>query len=261
MLHTNALEKLRQELSRKRKRPHAVYFSPSCDIFQLVPQVLELGYQVLEHLLQEGIGVSFLTKGVIPPEHFDLLRRYAPHVRAQIGITTLDADIATCFEPHAAQPGGRVTQIEQLIAAGIETHARLDPILPGVTDDEQTLEVLFAELAHRGVKQSAASVLFFRPTIMHILKRELQGTRYTDVLLRHYSQCGRLGIHADRSTVTALPQTIREQIYANVRSIAERHGIAVRICACKNPDIVTGSCRIAGRWEKPHPDNAQPVLF
>ena len=66
VLYNNTLEKLRQELSRKRKRPHAIYFSPSCDLFQPVPQVLELGYQVLGYLLQEGIGVSFLSKGVIP---------------------------------------------------------------------------------------------------------------------------------------------------------------------------------------------------
>ena len=89
VLYNNTLEKLRQELSRKRKRPHAVYFSPSCDLFQPVPQVLKLGYQVLDYLLQEGIGVSFLTKGMIPPEHFALLCRHAAQVRAQIGITTL----------------------------------------------------------------------------------------------------------------------------------------------------------------------------
>jgi DNA repair photolyase len=237
-----------------------VYFSPSCDLFQPVPQVLELGYQVLAYLLQEGIGISFLTKGVIPPEHFDLLSRHASCVRAQIGVTTLDADIAACFEPQAALPAIRVAQIERLIAAGIETHARLDPILPGVTDDAPTLEMLFAELARRGVTQSAASVLFLRPAIMHILKRELQDTRYLDVLLRHFSRCSRFGIHAERSAVTALPQATREQIYAKVRLIAKRHGITVRICACKNPDIAAGSCLIAGRWEK-HIENEQPVLF
>ncbi|MHB9130882.1 MAG: SPL family radical SAM protein [Armatimonadota bacterium] len=261
MLYANTFEKLRQELSRKRKRPHAVYFSPSCDLFQPVPHVLELGYQVLEYLLQEGIGVAFLTKGVIPPEHFDLLGRHASYVRAQIGVTTLDADIAACFEPYAAHPAVRVAQIKQLIAAGIETHARLDPILPGVTDDESTLETLFAELARHGVKQSAASVLFLRPAIMHILKRELQDTRYLDVLLQQFSQCGRLGIHAERSTVTALPQTKREEVYTKVRSIAERYDITVRICACKNPDIATGSCRIAGQWENTYLENEQPVLF
>ena len=183
-------------------------------------------------------------------------------MRAQIGITTLDAKIAHCFEPGAAAPEVRIAQIVRLISAGIETHARPDPILPGVTDDQVTLEALFAELARCGVKQSAASMLFLRPAIIHILKRELRETRYSERIFASFSQCGRLGIHAEHSTVTALPQTIREQVYENVRSIAKRHDIAVHICACKNPDISKGSCRIAGRWtndEQQHSE--QPVLF
>jgi DNA repair photolyase len=261
LLYSNTLEKLRLELSRKRKRPHAVYFSPSCDLFQPVAPVLALGYQVLEFLLHEGIGVSFLTKGVIPSEHLDLLCRYASHVRAQIGITTLNPEIAACFEPFAAHPQVRIAQMGRLIAAGVETHARLDPMLPGVTDEETALETLFAELARSGVKQSAVSLLFLRPTIMHTLKRALSGTPYQNLLFANFSQCGRLGIHAERSTVTALPQAVREAVYTKVRAIAARYDITVRICACKNPDISTGSCRIAGRWGDEHLNNDQPVLF
>ena len=41
VLYSNTLDKLRQELARKRKRPQTVYFSPSCDLFQPVPQVLD----------------------------------------------------------------------------------------------------------------------------------------------------------------------------------------------------------------------------
>ena len=105
-------------------------------------------------------------------------------------------------------------------------------------------------------------MLFLRPAIIHILKRELREIRYLDRIFASFSQCGRLGIHAERSTVTALPQTVREEAYARVRSIAKRHDIAVRICACKNPDISQGSCRITGRRsnnEQQHRE--QPVLF
>lgn len=260
VLYTNTLDKLRRELAGKRKRPYVVYFSPSCDLFQPVSQVLDLAYNVLAYLLNEGIGVSFLSKGVIPPEHFDLLCQYASRVRAQIGITTLDPNIAVCFEPYAAHPEIRIAQIGRLIAAGIETHARLDPIIPGVTDDEVTLEALFAKLARYGVKGAAASMLFLRPAIMQILQRELRDTSYIGLLLAYFSQCGRLSIQAERSTVTALPQTIREAVYAKVRSIAGRHDIAVHICACKNPDISQGTCHIAGRWSHANEYSEQPVF-
>jgi len=40
--YTNTLAKLREELRRKRKKPTTVYFSPSSDLFQPVPEVLRL---------------------------------------------------------------------------------------------------------------------------------------------------------------------------------------------------------------------------
>ena len=51
-LYANTAAKLREELPRKRKRPRAVYFSPSSDLFQRVPEVLDLAYEVLEFLLE-----------------------------------------------------------------------------------------------------------------------------------------------------------------------------------------------------------------
>jgi len=43
VLYENTLEKLKDELARKRTKPRAVYFSPSCDLFQPLPEVLSLG--------------------------------------------------------------------------------------------------------------------------------------------------------------------------------------------------------------------------
>ena len=40
--YTNTLAKLREELPRKRKKPATVYFSPSSDPFQPVPEVLKM---------------------------------------------------------------------------------------------------------------------------------------------------------------------------------------------------------------------------
>jgi DNA repair photolyase len=261
VLYTNTLERLQQEYLRKRTRPHAIFFSPSSDVFQPVQQVLDVGYQVFEWLLEHGVGVSFLTKGVIPPAHFELLCRYPSRVRAQIGITTLDAEIAASMEPGAAAPTVRLAQLARLVAAGIETHARVDPILPGMTDDSATLEALFSELARCGVRQSAVSMLFLRPTIVQNLRRELCGTAYGDRLLAHFRHGSHTGLHGGRSSVWALPRDVRAKVFVLVCTIAERQGIHVRVCACENPDIVSGTCHLAGRWESTLPAHEQPVLF
>jgi hypothetical protein len=58
----------------------------------------------------------------------------------------------------------------------------------------------------------------------------------------------RIRIHAGKCIVTTLPQKDRQVILDRLRTVAKRHGIAVRLCMCKNPDITAGSCYISGRW-------------
>jgi DNA repair photolyase len=260
-VYTNTLEKLQRELARKKQRPVVVYFSPSCDTFQPIPEVLELAYQTFEFLLREGIGISILTKGVMPEKHLVLLARYATLVRVQVGITTLDPEIASRLEPGAASPEVRLAQIGHLIAAGIETQARFDPIIPGVKDDDATIDRLCTELARRGICRIAASTLFLRPVILQSLQRALHGTPLLDRMLQPFASRQRLGIHAEGSSVTALPPVMREAMYGRIRTIAERHGITMRICACKNPDIASGSCQITGRWDNSQVRQLQPKLF
>jgi DNA repair photolyase len=84
VLYRNTLNKLKEELAHKRKRPQAVYFSPSSDLFQPVPEVLELGYRVLELLFSQGVGVAFLSKGHIPGKMMNLLLNNADKVKAQV---------------------------------------------------------------------------------------------------------------------------------------------------------------------------------
>ena len=125
VLYRNTLSKLKEELAHKRKRPQAVYFSPSSDLFQPVPEVLELGYHVLEFLLSRGIGIAFLSKGYIPKKIMSLLLKHADNVRAQVGIITLDENVQHMFEPNTADPDTRIAQIARLVSGGIATEARL----------------------------------------------------------------------------------------------------------------------------------------
>jgi DNA repair photolyase len=257
VLYQNTLDKLKAELARKKQRPYAVYFSPSSDLFQPVPEVLELGYHILEFLFSQGMGVAFLSKGQIPEKTMELLLTNADKVRAQIGITTLDENIQRMFEPNAAIPRVRIEQINRLIAGGIATEARLDPILPGLTDNEDALRQLFTDLAGPNVKRVAISALFLRSSVLESLKRNIKDAELLQRLLASYRDAKRMAIHAERSSVKALPGTVRKEIYARVSCIAQVHDIKVSICGCKNPDITYGTCNIGGSW----PIQATQQLF
>lgn len=254
VLYANTLVKLRAELSARRKRPAAVYFSPSSDIFQPVPEVLDLAYEILRFLLNERVGVAFLTKGEIPARHMELLTGSAARVHAGIGLITLDEALSRKFEPRAARPVVRLAQAKALVEAGVGTQIRLDPILPGLTDDLESMKALCKAVADIGVREIAASVLFLRPAVVQSLKRRLDGGAL-EKLLSSFNPSVRLGIHAERSTVTAMPAVQRRRIYSRLEETAGEHGITVRLCACKNPDIAASSCGIADQW----PDSTGPT--
>jgi DNA repair photolyase len=257
----NTLEKLKRELAGKRRLPTAVFFSPASDLFQPVPQVLELGHQILELLLSKGIGVVFLTKGWIPENTLGLILRHADQVRAQIGITTLDEGIAGNFEPNAASPSERLEQMAALIAGGVPSQARLDPVLPGLTDDTDRLMSLFGALAKAGVTHAAAGLLFLRPGILNSLKRNVQDKEVLQETLRFYGDASRLAIRAENSTIGVLPQATRAEIFARIRNAGEKSEIRLSVCACKNPDIASGTCGIGGAWPRQPKHEAQPMLF
>ncbi len=258
---TNTLAKLRDELRRKRKKPSTVYFSLLSDRFEPVPDVLDTTYSVFEFLLESQIGVAFVTKRRIPERHRKLLAAHAPLVQGRIGVITLDTVIATAFEPFAAPPGVRLSQAGELIHAGILVEARLDPILPGVTDDQESLERLCAALAGIGIHTIAASVLFLRPAVVGSLRRHVEDKQLMGRLFSVFAGSTPMAIHAGNSRVRALPAVARLEIMDRLKSIARRYRLNVLVCACKNPDIASGSCHISGRWPPTARENSQLGLF
>jgi DNA repair photolyase len=258
--YTNTLAKLREELRRKRKKPTTVYFSPSSDPFQPIPEVLDMAYDVFTFLLESKIGVTFVTKGLIPQRHRNLLAAHAPLVQGRIGVITLDPAITSMFEPLTTTSEIRLAQAAELIGAGIPIEARLDPILPGVTDDADSLESLCAALADIGVRTIAASVLFLRPAVVGSLRRRVEDKSMLGRLLNSFAGSKPLAIHAGNSRVRALPTVARLEIMERLKSVACRYGMKVLVCACKNPDIASGSCHISGRWPPAARESRQLAL-
>jgi DNA repair photolyase len=261
VLYENTLDMLRDELTRRRTKPQAVYFSPSSDLFQPAPEVLELGEAIIRFLLGKGIGVALVTKGHIPDHVLGLLSDHAELVRAQIGIITLDEGIAQTFEPNAARLRRRLAQIEALVRAGVPTEARIDPILPTVTASPAATDRLFAALADIGVKRAAVDMLFLRPAIVQSLRRGVHDKQMLTRLLDAFPRPSPTGEGAGRAPSQKLPLEVRRETFALMRDAAAAHDIEVSICACENPDLARGTCNITGRWFKASPRSVQLPLL
>jgi hypothetical protein len=65
-------------------------------------------------------------------------------------------------------------------------------------------------------------------------------------------------IHAAHSSVVPLPRPKREEIYINVRKVANNYAIDISVCGCMNPDI-GGTCNIEGNWQVTSPSTM--VIF
>jgi len=239
-LYVNLPSLLKDELSRKKIIPPWVILNTSSDCFQPHPDVLRITYEVIRILLDHGIGISFLTKGVIPKRFFDLFAEFPGRILAQVGLVSLSERYWKGYEPHTPSPELRIENIRNLKKVGIAPEIRIDPIIPFVTDTENEVESLFIRLEGLGVKKVTLSYLHLRPAIQQQLMRELSPLhqRIIDSCFRtqEWKTVG------SSSKTKLLPRPIRERGYERIREIAERFGITALICQCKNPDLKADFC-------------------
>lgn len=244
ILYENTAEVLASELRRRRRKPHRVYFSPSSDAFQDIPEVQEVTYRTMSILLDAGVEVSFLTKGFVTGQFFELFRTAAPGVFAQVGITTLNPVLSTTLEPQAASPELRLETMRRLGDIGAQTTARLDPLIPDVTDRRPNIEPLLESLCRVGVRFAAASYMFVRPRLaraIHKLLSEVSGGQLNT------ERWARQGFSGGCGGGQMLGVAARAGRFAALKAWGENAGVCVMPCRCKNPEVGGQGCAIAGR--------------
>jgi DNA repair photolyase len=231
---------LEEELSRKRVFPQWVILNTSSDCFQPLPDIIRVTCEVIRILLDHGIGISFLTKGVIPPQCLELFRRAPEKILAQVGLVSLSEEYWKRYEPYTPSPEMRLENIEMLNGIGITPEIRIDPIIPFVTDTEEEMENLFKRLKHLEVKRVTLSYLHLRPAIERQLMNELSPL-HRRLIESCFRTQGWKTVGSSTKT-KLLPKTVREKGYERIRKIAKDFGIASSVCQCKNPDLEGDIC-------------------
>jgi len=220
--------------------PRTVIFNTATDCFQPHPDILTVTFQAMALLLERGIDISFLTKGSIPRRFIDLFKAYRENVQAQIGLVSLSEGYWRSYEPGAASPREKLGNIEGLLAAGIETQVRVDPVIPFVTDTPGEAESLFRVLGRRGVRKVSLSYLHLRPAIQRQLRVELPPL-HQKIMESCYQNQDWLEVGLSTKT-KLLPRRLREVGYMRIKEVARSHGISAVICSCKNPDLQGETC-------------------
>lgn len=244
LVYRDTAARAERELARKRRKPTAAYFCPSCDAFQPVEAVLEASYRTTRVLLEAGVGVEFVTKGAVPGRFLDLFSRHPGRVSAQVGVTTLDDSLRAALEPGAAPVGERLLNISRLKDAGVSVAVRADPLIYGVTDGDSGLAALMAACRERAVTDVAASYLFLRPAVTAGLKRHVADRELLQRILAPYAEGQRFQLRGGAGGGLALPQPIRRAGFTRLRQLAAKHGVHVHLCGCKNPDLTAERCHL-----------------
>ncbi len=258
VLYVNTPEVVAQELRHKRRKPQRVYFSPSSDAFQYLPQVQDVSPRTMCVLLQSGVEIAFLTKGFITRPFLDLFAGHVERVFAQIGITTLDLGLWRRFEPRTAPPPMRVAAIETLIRLGVQTTVRLDPPIPGLTDSDDNLQPLLQSLSQAGIRDAAASFLFLRPQIVN----RIQALNATYVPALADQASWPYQEFADGSGGGRMrPASERAERLARLLALGNSVGIRNRPCRCKNPELSTEPCGITGPQPPARADLPKQTTF
>jgi len=239
-LYANLPDLLREELLRKKIVPQWVILNTSSDCFQHHPDILNITYEVIRILVDRGIGISFLTKGLIPNRFFDLLRMSPEKIFAQVGLVSLSERYWKEYEPGTPSPEKRLENVQRLKEIGIVPEIRIDPIIPFVTDTEIEGTTLFRRLQEIGVKRVTLSYLHLRPAIQEQLMRELSPLHRKVIESCFKAQEWKAIGSSTRTKL--LPKTIREKGYQRMKEMGEGFGITASVCQCKNPDLKGDLC-------------------
>jgi len=188
----------------------------------------------LEILTQHDCKLQIITKSSIVLRDVDLLKKKPSMV--SLTITTIDDDLARVIEPHAPLPSKRLKTAENLINKGIPTSIRIDPIIPFVNDDQESL---IKTLVSIGVKHVTVSTYKVKPDNWQRLSAALP--KAAEKLEPLYFEKGeKIGRY------TYLPKSLRLKIMEKMRLTAEKYGVKFGTCREGLNHLNTASCD--GSW-------------
>jgi DNA repair photolyase len=186
-------------------------------------QPAERRFEVTRGILEvfaagKGRRVSITTKSDLVARDTDLLRAIASRniLHVNVSITTLSAELARLLEPRAPRPDLRLAAVKQLADAGIAVGVFAMPVLPLMTDRQESLEQLAQAARDAGAHYLCGNVLFLRPSAQKIFFPFL-AERFPH-LLRRYRQRYGASPYIRGAYVESLKQRLGE--------IRSRYGLA-----------------------------------
>lgn len=165
VVKVNAGEVARRELSRPSWKREHVAMGTNTDPYQRAEGRYRLMPDIIRALADSGTPFSILTKGTLLARDIPLLKSASGSVSVGMGISLalLDPKLARTVEPGTPSPAARLELVSRLRDAGLPCGVMAMPILPWLTDGDESLDRLFGALARAGATGVTAGALHLRP--------------------------------------------------------------------------------------------------
>ena len=191
----------------------------------------------LSILAQSNCRIQVITKSNLVTRDIDLLTKVPATVA--VTITTDNNDKARLIEPYAPSPNERLKTVETLISKGVPVSVRLDPVIPFVNDN---VESLIATLANMGVKHLTSSTYKVKRDNWQRFALALP-TAAKKLKSLYFDEGEKLG------GCVLLPKAIRLKLLNTVRSLALENGLHFGACRENLAYLNTAACD--GSWLMP----------
>ncbi|MFF0718680.1 intein-containing Rv2578c family radical SAM protein [Micromonospora sp. NPDC003816] len=217
VVKVNAGELVRREVAAPRWRGAHLAMGTNVDCYQRAEGRYRLMPPIIKALRDFANPFSILTKGTLILRDLPLLRQAAEVTRVGVSFSVgfVDERLWRSAEPGTPSPRRRLDAVRQLADAGFAVGVLMAPILPGLSDSDESIDATVAAIAAAGAASVTPLPLHLRPGARewyaHWLARE------HPALVPRYRELYRAGAYA--------PQSYQRELTARVRIAARRHGL------------------------------------
>lgn len=168
------VEQLRRELAR-RMQTEGVAIGTATDPYQPAEGRYRLTRGCIRELGKARTPISLITRGPMIVRDVDVLQEAARHadVEVHLSIPTVDRELWRATEPGTAPPHQRFRAMRTLVDAGIKTGVALAPLLPGLSDDADSIRAVLEQAKDAGACHAWMNVLNLRPGVREHFLEEL----------------------------------------------------------------------------------------
>ena len=242
----NIADVLARELRRPTWTHEPVALGTNTDPYQRAEGRYRLMPGIIAALAGSGTPFSILTKGTTARRDLPLLSVASRAVSVSMGVSIAltDETIHATLEPGTPTPRARLELVRAIVQAGLPCQVMVAPILPMITDRDEQIDDLLAQVAAAGATGATVFALHLRPGAREWFLQYL-GAHHPE-LVGQYAELYRNGSYVTRSYAADLAR--RSAV------LLRKHGLDRKDSVLRISDTRTAAV-------PPHLALSEPSLF